>query len=117
MNFEKFGQKYLKNKFLEKNISNILIYEKFKLKHLEMKDKFDVIFVVKSLSSKYIAPAKFEDDLIVVSKIIEKNIAKSNSKITNDFIEQKSVILGKTNLVEFAFGTCLLYTSPSPRDS
>ena len=50
-----------------------LIYEKLKLKHIELKEKFDVIFVVKSLSSKYIAPAKFEDDLIVVSKIIEKS--------------------------------------------
>ena len=28
-----------------------LIYEKLKLKHLELKDKFDIIFVVKSLSS------------------------------------------------------------------
>ena len=49
------------------------IYERLKLKHLELKEKFDVIFVVKSLSSKYIAPAKFEDDLIVVSKILEKS--------------------------------------------
>ena len=49
-----------------------LIYEKLKLKHLELKDKFDVIFVVKSLSCKYIAPAKFEDDLLVVTKILEK---------------------------------------------
>ena len=73
-----------------------LIYEKFKLKHLEMKDKFDVIFVVKSLSSKYIAPAKFEDDLIVVSKITEKspvrlvleqNIEKGNKMIFTSTIE------------------------------
>ena len=49
------------------------IYERLKLKHLELKEKFDVIFVVKALSSKYIAPAKFEDDLIVVSKILEKS--------------------------------------------
>ena len=70
--------------------------EKFKLKHLEMKDKFDVIFVVKSLSSKYIAPAKFEDDLIVVSKITEKspvrlvleqNIEKANKLIFTSTIE------------------------------
>ena len=73
-----------------------LIYEKLKLKHLEMKDKFDVIFVVKSLSSKYIAPAKFEDDLIVVSKIVEKspvrlvleqNIEKGNKLIFTSSIE------------------------------
>ena len=50
-----------------------LIYEKLKYKHLELKEKFDVIFVVKSLSSKYIAPAKFEDNLVVVTKIIEKS--------------------------------------------
>ena len=73
-----------------------LIYEKFKLKHLELKDKFDVIFVVKSLSSKYIAPAKFEDDLTVVSKIVEKcpvrlildqNIEKGNKLIFTSTIE------------------------------
>jgi len=50
-----------------------LIYERLKYKHLELKEKFDVIFVVKSLSSKYIAPAKFEDNLVVVTKIIEKS--------------------------------------------
>ena len=73
-----------------------LIYEKLKLKHLELKDKFDVIFVVKSLSSKYLAPAKFEDDLTVVSKIVEKspvklvleqNIEKSNKLIFSSTIE------------------------------
>ena len=73
-----------------------LIYEKLKLKHLELKDKFDVFFVVKSLSSKYLAPAKFEDDLIVVSKIVEKspvklvleqNIEKANKLIFTSTIE------------------------------
>ena len=73
-----------------------LIYESLELKHLELKDKFDVIFVVKSLSSKYIAPAKFEDDLIVVSKIVEKspvrlvleqNIEKGNKLIFTSKIE------------------------------
>ena len=73
-----------------------LIYEKLKLKHLELKDKFDVIFVVKSLSSKYIAPAKFEDDLTIVSNIVEKspvrlvleqNIEKGNKLIFTSKIE------------------------------
>ena len=52
--------------------------------------------MVKSLSSKYIAPAKFEDDLIVVSNIIEKspvrlvleqNIEKANKLIFKSTIE------------------------------
>ena len=73
-----------------------LIYEKLNLKHLELKDKFDVIFVVKSLSSKYIAPAKFEDDLTIVSNIVEKspvrlvleqNIEKGNKLIFTSKIE------------------------------
>ena len=73
-----------------------LIYERLKLKHTELKEKFDVIFVVKSLSSKYIAPARFEDDLIVVSKILEKtpvrltleqNIEKANKLIFISTIE------------------------------
>ena len=45
------------------------------------------------------------------SKILEKNIAKSNSKITEDFNQQNSVIIGKTNLVEFAFGTLGINTN------
>ena len=82
-------------KFTERARSE-LIYEKLKLKHLELKDKFDIIFVVKSLSSKYIAPAKFEDDLIVVSKIVEKspvrlvleqNIEKADKLIFTSTIE------------------------------
>ena len=82
-------------KFTERARSE-LIYEKLKLKHLELKEKFDVIFVVKSLSSKYIAPARFEDDLIVVSKIVEKspvrlvleqNIEKANKLIFKSTIE------------------------------
>ena len=82
-------------KFTERARSE-LIYEKFKLKHLELKDKFDIIFVVKSLSSKYIAPARFEDDLIVLSKILEKspvrlvleqNIEKANKIIFTSIIE------------------------------
>ena len=73
-----------------------LIYEKLKLKHLDLKEKFDVIFVVKSLSSKYIAPAKFEDDLVVVSKTIEKspvrllleqNIEKADKLIFTSTVE------------------------------
>ena len=82
-------------KFTERARSE-LIYDKLKLKHLELKEKFDVIFVVKSLSSKYIAPARFEDDLIVVSKIVEKspvrlvleqNIEKANKLIFTSTIE------------------------------
>ena len=82
-------------KFTERARSEI-IYEKLKLKHTELKEKFDVIFVVKSLSSKYIAPAKFEDDLVVVSKILEKspvrllleqNIQKANKLIFTSTIE------------------------------
>ena len=78
------------------NLPNLTLNKKLKLKHLELKDKFDVIFVVKSLSSKYIAPAKFEDDLTVVSKIVEKspvrlvleqNIEKGNKLIFTSTIE------------------------------
>ncbi len=73
-----------------------LIYDKLKLKHTELKEKFDVIFVVKSLTSKYIAPAKFEDDLIVVTKInektpvrlvLEQNIEKNSKLIFKSTIE------------------------------
>ena len=85
-----------------------LIYEKLKLKHLELKDKFDVIFVVKSLSSKYISPAKFEDDLTVVSKIVEKspvrlvleqNIEKGNKLIFISTIEL-AVVSSKGKIIK-----------------
>ena len=39
------------------------------------------------------------------SKILKNNIANKNAKISDDFRNSNSVILGKTNLVEFAFGT------------
>lgn len=39
------------------------------------------------------------------SKILSNNIANKDAKVTKDFNKNNSVILGKTNLVEFAFGT------------
>tara|TARA_B100000579_G_C22846154_1_gene864479 strand:+ start:197 stop:1582 length:1386 start_codon:yes stop_codon:yes gene_type:complete len=39
------------------------------------------------------------------SKILSNNIAIKDAKVTKDFKKNNSVILGKTNLVEFAFGT------------
>ena len=74
-----------------------LIYERLKLKHLELKEKFDVIFVVKSLSSKYIAPAKFEDQLVVISKILEKSpvrlVLEQNIERTNKLIFTSTIEL------------------------
>ena len=74
-----------------------LIYERLKLKHLELKEKFDVIFVVKSLSSKYIAPAKFEDQLVVISKILEKSpvrlVLEQNIERTNKLIFMSTIEL------------------------
>ena len=74
-----------------------LIYERLKLKHHELKEKFDVIFVVKSLSSKYIAPAKFEDQLVVISKIIEKSpvrlVLEQNIERTNRLIFMSTIEL------------------------
>ena len=74
-----------------------LIYERLKLKHHELKEKFDVIFVVKSLSSKYIAPAKFEDQLVVISKILEKSpvrlVLEQNIERTNKLIFMSTIEL------------------------
>ena len=74
-----------------------LIYERLKLKHLELKEKFDVIFVVKSLTSKYIAPAKFEDQLVVISKILEKSpvrlVLEQNIERTNKLIFMSTIEL------------------------
>ena len=74
-----------------------LIYERLKLKRLELKEKFDVIFVVKSLTSKYIAPAKFEDQLVVISKILEKSpvrlVLEQNIERTNKLIFMSTIEL------------------------
>ena len=72
-----------------------LIYEKLKLKHTQLKEKFNVIFVVKSLTSKYIAPAKFEDDLIVVTKITEKSPVRL---ILEQNIEKNSKLIFKSTI-------------------
>ena len=83
-------------KFIERARTE-LIYERLKLKHHELKEKFDVIFVVKSLSSKYIAPAKFEDQLVVISKIIEKSpvrlVLEQNIERTNKLIFMSTIEL------------------------
>ena len=83
-------------KFIERARTE-LIYERLQLKHLELKEKFDVIFVVKSLSSKYIAPAKFEDQLVVISKIIEKSpvrlVLEQNIERTNKLIFMSTIEL------------------------
>ena len=83
-------------KFIERARTE-LIYERLKLKHLELKEKFDVIFVVKSLSSKYIAPAKFEDQLVVISKILEKSpvrlVLEQNIERTNKLIFMSTIEL------------------------
>ena len=67
-----------------------LIYEKLKLKHLDLKEKFDVIFVVKSLSSKYIAPAKFEDEIQIISTI--KEVKNSSFKMQQIIQKETTVI-------------------------
>ena len=83
-------------KFIERARTE-LIYERLKLKHHELKEKFDVIFVVKSLSSKYIAPAKFEDQLVVISKIMEKSpvrlVLEQNIERTNKLIFMSTIEL------------------------
>ena len=53
--------------------------------------------MVKSLSSKYIAPAKFEDQLVVISKIIEKSpvrlVLEQNIERTNKLIFMSTIEL------------------------
>ena len=52
-------------KFIERARTE-MIYTQLGLNHKQLKEKHDIIFVVKACNSKYLKPALFEDELIIV---------------------------------------------------
>ena len=59
-------------KFIERARTE-MVYQQLGFKHNELKKIFDVIFVVKSCSIKYLKSAKFEDELTVITEILKKS--------------------------------------------
>ena len=55
-----------------------MIYDHLKLNHKQLRDQFNVIFVVKECNVKYLKSAKFEDNLEIKTKVIKKSAVRLN---------------------------------------
>jgi len=55
-----------------------MIYDHLKLSHKQLKDKFNVVFVVRECNVKYLKSANFEDNLEVKTKVIKKSMVRLN---------------------------------------
>ena len=55
-----------------------MIYDYFKLNHRQLRDQFNVIFVVRECNVKYLKSANFEDNLQVKTKVIKKSPVRLN---------------------------------------
>ena len=50
-----------------------MIYDHLKLNHKKLREKFNVIFVVRECNVKYLKSANFEDNLEVKTKVVKKS--------------------------------------------
>ena len=66
-------------KFTERARSE-MIYEVLGLKHKELKEKFNVIFVVTAINAKYLKSAKFEDNVTVITNILKSSAVRLTLK-------------------------------------
>ena len=55
-----------------------MIYDHLKLNHKQLRDQFNVIFVVRECNIKYIKSANFEDNLEVKTKVVKKSSVRLN---------------------------------------
>jgi acyl-CoA thioester hydrolase len=55
-----------------------MIYDHLKLNHKQLRDQFNVIFVVRECNVKYLKSANFEDNLDVKTKVIKKSPVRLN---------------------------------------
>ena len=55
-----------------------MIYDHLKLNHKQLRDQFNVIFVVRECNVKYLKSANFEDNLKVKTKVIKKSPVRLN---------------------------------------
>jgi len=64
-------------KFIERARTE-MIYAQFKKTHKQLKEIYDIVFVVRSCNSKFHKSALFEDELIVDTKILKKTAVRLN---------------------------------------
>ena len=55
-----------------------MIYDHLKLNHKQLRDQFNVIFVVRECNVKYLKSANFEDNLQVKTKVKKKSPVRLN---------------------------------------
>ncbi len=55
-----------------------MIYDHLKLNHKQLRDQFNVIFVVRECNVKYLKSANFEDNLEVKTKVVKKSSVRLN---------------------------------------
>ena len=55
-----------------------MIYDHLKLNHKQLRDQFNVIFVVRECNVKYLKSANFEDNLEIKTKVINKSPVRFN---------------------------------------
>ena len=55
-----------------------MIYDHLKLNHKQLREQFNVIFVVKECNVKYLKPANFEDYLEIKTKVLKKSPVRLN---------------------------------------
>jgi len=55
-----------------------MIYDHLKLNHKQLRDQFNVIFVVRECNIKYLKSANFEDNLEVKTKVVKKSSVRLN---------------------------------------
>ena len=55
-----------------------MIYDHLKLNHKQLRDKFNVVFVVRECNVKYLRSANFEDNIEVKTKVIKKSPVRLN---------------------------------------
>ena len=55
-----------------------MIYDHLKLNHKQLREQFNVIFVVRECNVKYLKSANFEDHLQVITKVIKKSPVRLN---------------------------------------
>ena len=66
-------------KFTERARSE-MIYEVLGLKHNDLREKFNVIFVVTAINAKYLKSAKFEDNVTVITNILKSSAVRLTLK-------------------------------------
>ena len=87
-----------------------MIYDYFKLNHKQLRDQFNIIFVVRECNVKYLKSANFEDNLEVKTKVVKKSSVRLN--LLQEVYRNNEILV--TAQVELA--VCLLYTSDAADD-